>query len=388
MPACTDKTIVTRKVLFFSFNYPPLDGGISRLCAEIVSGLQRKGVEVRVLSQSRKGPGSHIPPVRESRLTMLRPWRELAALRELRRIDSNEIVICGLWYPEGLLAILANVQPGVVLAHGLELKPRRQCWRRPMWRWLMQRVLRRAGIVIADSGYTAELVRSVAPGARVRSVPLAVDHLRFRPGDRLSARRNLGIAEDKRVIITVSRVTAHKNHRLVLKALAAMPEDTRSRFVYVVAGRGRAMMATLQQEADGLGVGQAVRWLGYVPEAELPRLYQSADLFVLCTREDRNQPNVEGFGLVFLEAQACGVPVVGARTGGIPDAVKESQGGWLIDQDDAAALSAILMRLGENPEEFRRMGILARHRVERECTWDSYMDRLSDALSLHGLRIY
>jgi phosphatidylinositol alpha-1,6-mannosyltransferase len=375
-------------VLFFSFNYPPLDGGISRLCAEIVSGLQRKGVDVRVLSQSRDGVGSRIPAIREHRLTALRPWRELAALRQLRRIAADDLVICGLWYPEGVLATLANVQRAVVLAHGLELKPRRQRWRRPIWKWLMQRVLSRARLVVADSGYTAELVRSSAPATRVNSVPLAVDHCRFRPGDRFAARQSFGIAADKRVILTVSRITAHKNHRLVLRALAAMPEHTRAKFLYVIAGRGGAMMAALQQEAEALGISRAVRWLGYVPEADLPLLYQSADLFILCTREDRNQPNVEGFGLVFLEAQACGVPVVGARTGGIPDAVKEGQGGWLIDQDDATALSAILMHLDDDPEDFCRMGILARQRVERECTWDGYLDRLLEAFTRHGISLH
>ena len=114
-------------------------------------------------------------------------------------------------------------------------------------------------------------------------------------------------------------------------------------------------------------------------------LYRSANLFVLGTREDPDQPDVEGFGLALLEAQACGIPVVGTRTGGILDAVAEGHGGWLIDQDDVGALAAILARLVDDPEEFRQMGRAARQRVERECTWGHYMDRLIETLEIKGV---
>jgi phosphatidyl-myo-inositol dimannoside synthase len=118
---------------------------------------------------------------------------------------------------------------------------------------------------------------------------------------------------------------------------------------------------------------------------DLPQLYQSADLLALCTREDPNQPDVEGFGLAFLEAQACGIPVVGTRSGGIPEAIKEGQGGWLIDQDDVGALAELLGYLVEAPGEFERMGRIARERVEKECTWDHYIDHLIRTLGQHGI---
>ena len=311
---------------------------------------------------------------------MRRPWRELAALRKLRRTGPHSAVICGLWYPEGLLATLAGAGPRVILAHGLELRPTRARWRRRLWRWLMQQVLRRAGVVVANSRYTAELVRRSAPGAAVAGLPLGVDHRRFRPGNPQAARLRLHLPEAKRVILTVSRILRHKGHELVFRALAALPEAARADFVYLIAGQGRDV-SRLQHEAEALGLGRVVRWLGYVPEADLPQLYQSANLFVLCTREDPDQPDVEGFGLAFLEAQACGIPVVGTRTGGIPDAVGEGRGGWLIDQDDPGALAAILARLAADPEEFRQMGRRARQRVESECTWERYVDRLIETIA-------
>jgi phosphatidylinositol alpha-1,6-mannosyltransferase len=381
-----DERVAAPGVLLFSFNYPPHDGGVSRLCAELVWGLQRRGVGTRVLSQYRHGPGSCIPLVPEERVTMRRPWRELTAVRKLRRMGPNSAIICGLWYPEGLLATLACVRPRVILAHGLELRPTRACWRRRVWHWLMRLVLRRASLVVANSRYTADLVRARAPRAAVAAMPLGVDHRRFCPGDRQAARRRLHVPDDKRVLLTVSRILRHKGHRLVFQALAALPDSARARLVYLIAGQGRDM-SRLQHEAEALGLERVVRWIGYVPEADLPQLYQSADLFVLCTREDPDQPDVEGFGLAFLEAQACGIPVVGTRTGGIPDAVAEGEGGWLIDQDDVAALAAILARLVEEPVAFSRMGCTARQRVEVAYASEHLVGRFVELLARHGVQV-
>jgi phosphatidylinositol alpha-1,6-mannosyltransferase len=106
---------------------------------------------------------------------------------------------------------------------------------------------------------------------------------------------------------------------------------------------------------------------------------------VLCSREVIERQEVEGFGLVFLEAQACGTPVIGTRSGGIPDAVKEGEGGWLIAPDDSATLTSILSSLSTDPESFRKMGEEARLRVERECTWEHYMRRFTTALGAKGI---
>ena len=96
---------------------------------------------------------------------------------------------------------------------------------------------------------------------------------------------------------------------------------------------------------------------------------------------------MEGFGLAFLEAQACGTPVVGTRTGGIPDAVKDGEGGWLIEADDCAALGAILRNLIRSPESFASAGRLARRRVEHECTWNRYFENLSSALAQKRIEV-
>jgi len=130
-----------------------------------------------------------------------------------------------------------------------------------------------------------------------------------------------------------------------------------------------------------------VVWLGFVPEADLSSLYAASDLFVLVTRELEASREVEGFGLVFLEAQACGTAVVGARTGGIPDAVADGEGGWLIEADDEAALALHLRSLIASPEAVRAEGARGRVRVLRDCTWGGYWQAFRAALNRHGAEL-
>ena len=112
-------------MIIHSFDYPPLDGGIARLCFEIATATGGGwNVPMRALSQSIAGGNeSGVSPIAEFRVTSRRPWREWEAYRWLRREGKHEAVLCGTWYPEGLLATLAAARPRVVLAHGSELLP-------------------------------------------------------------------------------------------------------------------------------------------------------------------------------------------------------------------------------------------------------------------------
>jgi phosphatidylinositol alpha-1,6-mannosyltransferase len=242
-------------------------------------------------------------------------------------------------------------------------------------------VLEAASLVIANSDYTGHLVSKVAPKARVEFIPLAVDAERFAPRHREAAKAKYGIS-GKQVLCTVSRIYAYKGHDIVLRAIASLSAKERERLVYIVAGRG-PYEAELRQLAADLGVESNVHWLGFVAEDDLSEVYSAADLFVLCTRDSPEERSVEGFGLVFLEAQACGTPVVGTRTGGIPAAIRDGEGGWLMDQDDCPRLTAIIRHLIHSPDLFCDAGRRARQRVIREHKWDDYIRQLSSLM--HGI---
>jgi phosphatidylinositol alpha-1,6-mannosyltransferase len=306
-----------------------------------------------------------------------RPRRELAALT---RVPGwrDAVVVSGIWYPEGLLASLGRPRFHAVLAHGMELMPSLSPWRRQLWASLQRRTLTGAQVVVANSRYTAEWVRRTAPDAVIEVVPLAVDAARFTPQGRDAERARRGW-QGKQVVLTVSRLAGYKAHDTVLRAIASIPASERSDLCYAIAGRGPSE-ASLRALAEELDIASSVQWLGFVPESELASLYAASDLFVLVTRELEASREVEGFGLVFLEAQACGTAVVGARTGGIPDAVSEGEGGWLIE----AALAMHLRSLVASPEAVRAEGARGRARVLRDCTWSGYWQAFRAALNRHG----
>lgn len=366
----------------FTFDYPPRDGGISRLCGEIARALNGRAAFQGVLTCKWDKP---IPILYPSGVEVVssRPWREAAALAYMAATKCA--VIAGIWYPEGVIAWLARTRPLIILAHGLELRPSRARWRRRLWQGLCKRVLTAADLVVANSAYTSRLVHEVAPDARVVDVPLAVDAERFSLQNRSKAKQLFDVA-GRRVVTTVSRIQAYKGHDVALRALAALDSETRCKLVYLVAGRGPYATA-LKSLASDLGISEHVRWLGFVPERDLPNLYRASDLFVLCTRDKSATPNVEGFGLVFLESQACGTPVIGTNTGGIPSAVEHGRGGWLIEQDDVIALANHFRRLVDDPPFYEEAGKVARSRIEACYTWAHYMERFSVALKDAGIRI-
>ena len=146
---------------------------------------------------------------------------------------------------------------------------------------------------------------------------------------------------------------------------------------YLVVGEGPDL-PRLQRLAARLGLEDRVSFLGRRSVAEIVSLYNLADLFVLLTREE--PPDVEGFGLVFLEAAACGLPSLGGRSGGIPEAIVEGQTGWLVDPGDPRAIAAGVIDLLGSPERLRRAseGCL---RTAPERTWERVAERITQEMS-------
>ena len=136
---------------------------------------------------------------------------------------------------------------------------------------------------------------------------------------------------------------------------------------YAVAGAG-ARRPHLERLVAELGLGEAVRFLGFVSDEDLPALYNAADLYVGASR--RFDRLAEGFGISLVEAAACGLAVVGGRSGGVPDAVREGETGILVDPDEPAAVAAGIVSLLRDEAARRRLGTAGRRAVETFYNWD------------------
>lgn len=276
------------------------------------------------------------------------------------------------------------LSPGVpygVILHGTELllldaKIHRGAFKR----WSARTLLGGAAVLVANSTWTADLARHVLDtlgerdaAGRVRVVPLGTEPSHFHPGiDPTPMRIRYALGSGAPWLLTVSRIEWHKGIDTVIKALPAIRAahpGTR----YAVAGVGPRRVE-LDRLVERLGLGDAVKFLGSVPDADLPALYNAADLYVGASR--RHELLVEGFGISLVEASACGLAVVGGRSGGVPDAVRDGETGILVDPDDPAAVAAGVNRLLSDEALRRRMGEAGRRAVETYYNWGRVADDL------------
>lgn len=379
--------------IFISYDYPPLAGGISRLCVAVVDLLKEKNTTVSVITTKQKY--SNIlddcfcsPSVFTIRVPRKRVFRELFTyLYLLFRVNNKKdrLVVTGLWYPEALLCVLSGFRKLVIFVHGNEVMENGRGVKGFILKRLRKFVFRHAQLIIANSNYTANLARVIVPTGKIISIPLGVDHVRFHSvADNLLLRKKFCIPEDKIVILTVARIQPNKGHDVILKALSLLNGVEKKAFYYLVIGKGDYLEA-LKSMAKNLNIENIVKWLGFISEEDLPNYYRLSDIFVLCTREEKYLQEVEGFGLVFLEAQASGIMTIGTNQGGIPDAIEHGNGGFLIDRNDYLQLANYLRGFIRNPNGLAEQGRLARKRVENGCTWHHFGEKFYNALKNENL---
>ncbi len=371
--------------LLLALNFPPFGGGIARMMGEVALRYPPRGLTISTGTWPGWEAGDPrflqtidrlaIGAKRLRTLNGLGLWTWRAA--SLARRTRPGFIWCDEVKPAGYAATWLRAcggPPFGVIAHGadfllLDAKIRRSVFKR----WTARHILERCSVVVANSQWTADLARSVleflgcaALAARVRVVPLGTTPSRFRPGiDPELVRRNHGL-ESGPWLLTVARLDFHKGIDTVIRALPAI----RAAFPtvrYAVAGIGSRRDA-LERLVAELGLGDAVRLLGFVSDEELPALYNAADLFVLASR--RYDLLVEGFGISIVEASASGLPVIGSRSGGIPEAIRDGETGFLVEPDDPAAVAAMAIRLLGDEGLRQRMGAAGRAAVESYYNWD------------------
>ena len=359
--------------------FPPAIGGSGELLNNIYGRLS--GLSVTVLTDLSEGASaSESNDFRVLRMRMgTRQWgilhgaglrQHLRSFAQVRRHSrrTRTVVHCGRALPEGLSAWLSwrlGGSPYVCWTHGEELAYVRKS--RELT-WLMRRVQRDAAALLANSKNTAHLLAQALGVPRpIDVVYPGVDTDRFRPGvaGAQDLRRRLLVGPEL-LLLTVGRLERRKGHDLVLQALAHVKNGP-VRFRYVVVGTGPEE-ERLVRMAGELGVQDRVNFEGKVPTADLPAYYAAADLFVHPNRIEAD--DFEGFGIVFLEAAAAGLAVIGGATGGAPEAVAHAATGWLVSGTSVDELSHVLVELGRSPERRRAMGEAGRLRAQREFSWD------------------
>ncbi|MDG9709897.1 glycosyltransferase family 4 protein [Streptomyces sp. DH10] len=379
-----------RKTLIVTNDFPPRPGGIQAFLHNMALRLdpQRLVVYASTWKRSREGVEATAAfdaeqpfTVVRDRTTMLLPTpgatrRAVGLLRE----HGCTSVWFGAAAPLGLMAPAlrsAGAERLVATTHGHEAG----------WAQLpaARQLLRRIGDSTDTITYLGEYTRSRIAGAlspqaaaRMAQLPPGVDEKTFHPGsggDEIRSR--LGLT-DRPVVVCVSRLVRRKGQDTLIRAmpriLAAEPDA-----VLLIVGGG-PYDKDLRRLAHDTGVAASVRFTGPVPWSELPAHYGAGDVFAMPCRTRRGGLDVEGLGIVYLEASATGLPVVAGDSGGAPDAVLDGETGWVVRGGSPAEAADRIITLLGDAELRRRMGERGREWVEEKWRWDLLAEHLKSLL--------
>src|ERR1700737_81914 len=289
-------------------------------------------------------------------------------------ISRPSIIHAGDLYPPGVIAMALKKGLGIpyaVYCHGEEIPQLDKYRIQPRIR---NKIYLNADAVIANSEFTRRsLLRLGIPDHQIYKITPGVDSSKFKPLPADSALKNRYGLEGKVVLLTVARLVPRKGHRLVLQALSKIASEIQQAH-YLIVGEGPEEQA-LRELVKELGLSERVTFAGHVPVHELPSIYNLCDVMVMANRQERDG-DVEGFGIVFLEARAVGKPVIGGRTGGASEAIAEGATGFLVDPNNEDELAEILRRLLSDRGLRERLGSAGVRRVRSEFNWRTRAESL------------
>lgn len=369
--------------------YPPRTGGGATYAYELANALGELGHEVDVYTQLVSGEDNDVDTHSNVNVTRITKARPLVVFSTLYfsiacrfEIDFAEYdVIHGTLMPASTIAfgpwLMSDIDaPLVLTSHGTSYDEARSVDPEGVADYLFRYFFhplnifmdliagRSADRIIAVSDHTRKQLRDLYlfDVAKLTTVPPGIDTDRFRPVDEVHP----AVDPDRETILVVSRLDPRKG---IDKAIRAFAELDRSNAELVIGGTGR-LESSLRELAENLGVSDRVRFLGFVPDEELPSLYSSADLFMLPSE-------YEGFGIVFMEAMACGTPVIGTDVGGISTAINAGETGYLVPKNGVDELAGRMAKVLSDSEQSTQLSDNARSWAVKH-DWTTIAARVDD----------
>ena len=368
--------------LLVTNDFPPKVGGIQSYLWELWRRLPPEEVTVLTAHHRNQAGFDASQPYRvvRARPPVLLPTPGLVRqVNRLAREVGASAVVLDPALPLGLVGRRLD-RPYLVVLHGAEVTVP---GRLPGSRAALASVLAGAAHVVAAGGYPADEARRAArrrPFPPVTVVPPGVDGERFRPlspEERAKARADLGVPPQAELVLGLSRLVPRKGMDTLVRA-AGLLARRRPDLVVAVAGTGRDLSRLRRLAGEA---GAPVRFLGRVPDERLPALYGCADVFAAPCRSRWAGLEQEGFGIVFLEAAACGVPQVAGASGGAAEAVADGESGLVVRRpSDAHEVAAVIERLLDDAALRAGMGQAARRRAVAEFSYDALAARLHGVL--------
>ncbi|GAB1645941.1 glycosyltransferase family 4 protein [Krasilnikovia sp. MM14-A1259] len=366
------------RTLLVTNDFPPRPGGIQQFVHNLA--VRQPSGSVVVYASTWRGAAKFdaeqpFEVVREDTGVLLPTPAVARRAAELARTHDCDTVWFGAAAPLGLLAAglrrRAGVHRAVGVTHGHEIG-----WAAlPGARHLLRRIADGTDVLTYLGEYQrVRLARALGGRTELHRLAPGVDVDAFHPDvDGSSVRARYGLA-DRPVIVCVSRLVPRKGQDTLIRALPAVRRRVPG--AALLLGSGGPYRKTLERLAREHGVESDVVFTGSVPWAELPTLFAAGDVYAMPCRTRAAGLDVEGLGIVYLEASATGLPVVGGDSGGAPDAVRDGETGFVVGGRDLDVLVGRLVELLSDPARARAMGAAGRAWVEQEWRWERQADRM------------
>ena len=377
------------KILCITNDFGPRAGGIETFVIGLIERLPRSSVIVYTSAQDnsesydRKWLEDFGVEVVRDKAKILLPTPGVAyCVNALVRERGISTVFFGAAAPLGLLSKRlrkAGVKDIVALTHGHEV------WWSKVWPFTM--AMKSISRSVNHLTYLGEYTRSAIAGSltdraansMVKIAP-GIDTDHFSPQDARELRKELGLTE-KKVIVSVGRLVHRKGQDVLIEAMPAIIKEVPQAHILMI-GEG-PYRSYLENRVKSLGIQERVTFIGRIQYADLPRYICAGDVFVMPSRSRLAGLEVEGLGIVYLEASACGLPVIAGNSGGAPDAVLEGETGLVVDgtkkEDVAAATIALLL----DADRSKAMGIRGRQWIIQEWRWDIWSERFAELLKVN-----
>jgi len=377
------------KILCVTNDFGPRAGGIETFVIGLIERLPFGSVIVYTNAQENSAPYDHewvekfgVEVIRDKAKILLPTPGVAYCVNAIVRERNISTVFFGAAAPLGLLSRglrKAGVQQIVALTHGHEV------WWSKVWPFTvaMKSISRHVDHLTYLGEYTrSAIAQSITKDAATRMVKIApgIDTDHFSPVDASQLRSELGLTE-KKVIVSVGRLVHRKGQDVLIEAMPAIFKEVPEAHILMI-GEG-PYRSYLENRVKALGLQERVTFIGRLQYADLPRYICAGDLFVMPSRSRLAGLEVEGLGIVYLEASACGLPVIAGISGGAPDAVLEGETGLVVDGRRKTDVAAAVVELLLDSDRSKAMGIRGRQWIIQEWRWEIWSSRFAQLLKVN-----
>jgi phosphatidylinositol alpha-1,6-mannosyltransferase len=379
---------LVEKILCVTNDFGPRAGGIETFIIGLIERLPKGSVIVYTSAQDKSEPydqqwldGYGVEVIRDKARILLPTPGVAYCVSALIKDRGIKTAFFGAAAPLGLLAPVlrrAGVMKIIALTHGHEV------WWSKVWpfTWAMKSIARNVDHLTYLGEFTrqaiSQTINSSAQSAMVKIAP-GIDTEHFAPTDSSELTSELGLT-DKKVIVSVGRLVHRKGQDVLIEAMPHLLKEIPDAHLVLI-GEG-PYRGYLETRVKNLGIDSKVTFIGRITYVDLPRYICLGEVFVMPSRSRLAGLEVEGLGIVYLEASACGLPVIAGNSGGAPDAVVQGVTGLVVNGKDQHAVAMSIATLLNDQEKAREMGRKGREWVIDQWRWEIWSEKFRELLKL------